>query len=168
MPRLFPVIYSPDDYLKGANRLAGYINVGTVEDKKELLNRLRDYFKGQSNIDATIRSGKGTVYQMLLDLWKDQVQPRVQKELPLERISVKERVRQLNEIRRRRRIGRQQAIQWFTFTGAIRERTMKDGSKRKYILHKDRYHRLDKIVAYHNSKYNLYITRRKPKRRKRS
>lgn len=167
MPRLQPIVYSPDDYVKGANRIAGYINIGTVESKEELMQRLITLFKGEHNINATIRSGHGTVYKMITDLWTQQVEPRVKKDLPLKKIKFNERTRQLVEIRKRRKIGRQQAIVWFTAIGRIRDRVNRRGVVKQVIKHKKRTYNLENIIVYYNSKHDKYITRRKPKKRSR-
>lgn len=136
--------YTQEDYDDATERISKLINISELKDLQELDRMLK-----KENVYDDVRSGEGTIYRQLVANWQGFIEPseKIRQEKKLRKMTGKPALSKRKIRQKKRRIKREKGIAYFEDENRIKTRIVRN-EVRQYILHKNRYHRLDDVVIY--------------------
>lgn len=160
-------VYTQEQYDSAVKRISKVINIEEIKNIQELDRKLK-----KENLYHDSKGGLGTIYEQLVENWKQHVEPdqliaqekmvlRAKKKPALSKRAIRIQRRQLNRI---------QGITYLRNENKIKIRKVQ-GEVRQYILHQGNYHNMDNIIVYNRTTtkkdqvVQKWHTRRKPKRK---
>lgn len=160
--------YTQEQYDDAIKRISKLIDITNIKNINELDNRLK-----KEDVYYDAKGGLGTIYDQLIENWRQHVEPEqlIKQELQIIKRKKLPRISQ-NKIRKQKReMNRLNGESYYREENKIKIRKVK-GEVRQYILHKGRYHKLDNIIIYQRTFIKnkeisqKWFTRKKPKRAK--
>lgn len=159
-------VYTQEQYDEATRRISKLINIEKIKNIQDLDRALK-----KENVYHDLKGGLGTIYDQLVENWKDHVEPDqlIKQEQAIQRRKRKPLFSQRKIRKQRRELNRINGISYYREENKIKIRKVR-GEVRQYILHQGRYRRLDNIIIYNRTYVKKdeviqkWYTRRKPKR----
>jgi hypothetical protein len=161
-------VYTQQQYDDATRRISKLVNIERIKNIQELDRQLK-----KERVYHDVKGGLGTIYDQLLDNWKDHVEPSqlIKQEKEIRKRQKKKAFSQRKIRQQRREMNRLNGVSYYREENKIKIKKI-GGEVRQYILHQGRYHRLENIIVYNRtyiSKKTVthkWHTRKKPVKKK--